>query len=311
MRTSRSSAKPKTPAAEAREVYISFNRDEWAALQQLGFRERWCYMQLKWLANFKTGMAGNFRKQRLTYEDIAGMVTVPGVQGRGMGGIDDTQAADFLGRMQAVGLVANIDRRANGGLLFELPLSPINRKPTAASPAALKLISPEQAPASTATFPDEDLPPFDESPASMQVIGTPAPSLSVLALTKSKNNTEGQRPANADAAPLSRATGAAPAREGLRGEPPRASAAEDGTLAPQAIYAALADDWDWIDTATPEAWVFYAAWARAGLTAEQLGRARDALEAGWPPDAGERRPADLAPVLAAMWSQRRTEPGSD
>ena len=87
-------------------AYISFNRDEWAALQKLGFRERWAYAQLKWLANFKTGMVGNFRKQRLSYQEIANLVTAPGVQGRGMGNIDDTQAADFLQRMAAVGLLA-------------------------------------------------------------------------------------------------------------------------------------------------------------------------------------------------------------
>ncbi len=306
MRTTRSSAKPKAPAAETREVYVSFNRDEWAALQQLGFRERWCYMELKWLANFKTGMVGNFRKQRLTYQDIAGMVKTPGVQGRGMGSIDDTQAADFLVRMQAVGLVANIDRRANGGLMFELPLSPINRKPAAAGSAASSAsikpmqISPEQAPAVVATFPDDDIPPFDESPASMVVLGISTPSLSVLALTESKNNTDGPRPADAGAAPSGRAAGAPPSRAGLRGEPPHASAADDGALTPQTIHAAFADDWDWIDLDTPQAFALYAEWARAELTAEQLDQAKRALEAEWLPERGERRPVDLTPFLAAI-----------
>jgi hypothetical protein len=311
MRTTRSSAKPKIPATETRDVYVSFNRDEWAALLQLGFRERWCYMQMKWLANFKTGMVGNFRKQKLSYQDIAGMVTAPGVQGRGMGGIDDTQAADFLARMQAVGLVANIDRRATGGLLFELPLSPINRKSAASGPATPKPISPEQAPANPATFPDDDIPPFDESPASMRVCDAPAPSPSVLALTESKNNTDGQRPAKADAAPLSRAAGAAPSPDGWSGEPPRASATGSDALTPQTIQAAFADDWDWVDTATPQAFALYAEWARAGLTAEQLGRARNALEADWSPGVDSRRPADLTPHLAAIWSQRCADPGFD
>jgi hypothetical protein len=310
MRTTKSSNQPKTPAVKATKVYVSFNRDEWTALQQLGFRERWCYAELKWLANFKTGMVGNFRRQRLTYQDIASLVQAPGVQGRGMGGIDDTQAADFLERLEAVGLVANIGRRDKGGLLFELPLSPINRKPAAAASAAPKPISPKQAPANAATFPDEDMPPFDESPVSMRDSDDSSPSLSVLALTESKNNTEGQRPADADAAPSSRATGAAPAREGLRGEPPRAAVAARGCgMAADAIRAALASDWDWIDQDTPEARALYVDWERAGLTPEQLGRARESLEASWPQERGERRPADLTPILAALWSARPALPG--
>ena len=91
----RSTTKKAAPASTS-VVYVSIKKDEWAALQRLGFRERWAYMQLKWPGNFRTGMVGNHMKQRLTYQDIANLVTAPGVQGRGMGNIDDTQAADFM-----------------------------------------------------------------------------------------------------------------------------------------------------------------------------------------------------------------------
>ena len=66
----------KAAPGATQDAYISFNKDEWAALQKLGFRERWAYMQLKWMANFKTGMLGNFLKQRLTYQDIAHYETI-------------------------------------------------------------------------------------------------------------------------------------------------------------------------------------------------------------------------------------------
>jgi hypothetical protein len=164
----------KAAPANARDAYISFNKDECNALQKLGFRERWAYMQFTWLANFKTGMVGNFRKQRLSYQDIANLVTAPGVEGRGMGNIDDTQAADFVHRLATIGLPVQHPNRANGGLLLELALSPINRKP--AAPIALapvQTISPDQPSFHGAIFPDDEVPPFDENPSATRVCGMP------------------------------------------------------------------------------------------------------------------------------------------
>ena len=99
--------------------YISINLGaEMAALEQLGFRERWAYLCCKKKSNFKTGIVGRFGNQKLVYGDIASMIIAPATQGRGQGAIDDTQAKDFLERMEAVGLVANIGRRTNGGLVL-------------------------------------------------------------------------------------------------------------------------------------------------------------------------------------------------
>lgn len=258
------------PAKEGT-AYISFNRDEWAALQKLGFRERWAYAQLKWLANFKTGMAGNFRKQRLSYQDVANLVTVPGVQGRGMGNIDDTQAADFLQRLAGVGLLVQHPNRSNGGLLLELPLSPINRKPVAAiAPAPVQMISPDQSAFQGAISPDGDVPPFDEIPMATPVCDDVDPSLSVLALTKLKNNTVGQPPACAEVAPPSRATGAAAAWENL---PTPAQSAQP--LTARQIQDAVAGNWTFTQTATPEALALYATWADAGITLDNLHAAMD------------------------------------
>ena len=121
--TSKNTGKPK------KEVYISLNLEEIAALERLGFRERWAYLALKRAANFKTGTVGEFGRQKLSYTDIAKLIVPPpGVQGRGEGKIDDTQASDFILRMEAEGLVSGIGRRPNGGLRFDLPMSPIGRQ---------------------------------------------------------------------------------------------------------------------------------------------------------------------------------------
>lgn len=298
--SNRTNKKASVKVAKEGTAYISFNRDEWTALQKLGFRERWAYAQLKWLANFKTGMLGNFRKQRLSYQDIANLVTVPGVQGRGMGNIDDTQAADFLQRMAAVGLLVQHPHRANGGLLLELPLSPINRKPLAApsqqptattTPAPLTVISPDQ-PSLQATYsPDDDIPPFDESPTVTRVCDALTPSLSVLALTKLKNNTVGQRPANADAALTSRATGAAAERENPSAPPAPAAP----RLSPLEIQQTIQDDWTYTETGTQQSLALFRSWSDAGITRDDLHAAMTSLDEA--PDSPDHIPANLTTRL--------------
>lgn len=291
----------KTATGETRDAYVSFNKDEWDALQKLGFRERWAYMQFKWLANFKTGIVGNFRKQRLTFQDIASLVTAPGVQGRGMGAIDDTQAADFLDRLAAVGLLVRHTNRENGGLMFELPLSPINRqasslKTQAATPLVQgdvpDEISPEQPPSGSTFSPDDDIPLFDESPATMLLSNTSDLSLSVMALTKLKNNTDGLRSANADAAPSSRATGATTSLENPHRQPMAAA-----PLTAREIHAAVAGNWTFTHTDTPEAWTLYASWAGSGISLIDLHAAMTSLEEN--ASGPDLTPVNLAPKLGS------------
>ncbi|WP_295995927.1 hypothetical protein [Rugamonas sp.] len=289
----------KAATTEARDAYISFNKDEWSALQKLGFRERWAYMQFKWLANFKTGMVGNFRKQCLTFQEIAKLVTAPGVQGRGMGDIDDTQAADFLCRLAAVGLLVRHPNRANGGLMFELPLSPINRQPSALKAQTVvpvvpsdapELFSPDHPPSKCAFFPDDDIPLFDENPATMPLSAAPDLSLSVMALTKLKNNTGGARSADADAAPPSRATGAAAALENPHRQPTAAA-----PLTARKIHAAIAGNWTFSETDSPEAMALYASWADAGIILDDLHAAMTSLEED--SSSPDLTPMNLAPKL--------------
>lgn len=120
-----------TPGARSKTLYVSFNPSEYVCLRQVGFRERWLYSELKWLANFKTGAVGSFYKQCLSYAKLAALVTVPEEQGRdrGLCSIDDKEAARILDRLERVGLVANIHRNKRGGLAFTLPLSPVGSMP--------------------------------------------------------------------------------------------------------------------------------------------------------------------------------------
>lgn len=293
----RSITKKAAPASTS-VVYVSIKKDEWAALQKLGFRERWAYMQLKWLGNFETGMVGNFRKQHLTYQDIANLVTAPGVQGRGMGSIDDTQAADFVGRLADVGLLIRHPKRANGGLLFELPLSPKNRqasafKTTAPQPQTINTpapISPDWGTPEGVFSPDKDAPPFDDLPIPTRLCGEVDPSLSVLALTKLKNNTDGAGSATADTAPPSRAPGAA-ADQGNPHRQPSAGA----PLTARDIQAAISGDWSFTQTDTPEAKALYESWAGAGITLAELHEAMASLEGQ--DGSAELTPASLKPTL--------------
>jgi hypothetical protein len=80
-RTTSTTRKVSTPKPGP--VYISANEDEWRALQKLGLRERWLYLEMKWKANFRNGILGNFGKQKLTYQSIADLIVVPGVPGQG------------------------------------------------------------------------------------------------------------------------------------------------------------------------------------------------------------------------------------
>lgn len=141
-----------------REVYISMDRDEMAALRELGWRERWLYMELKWLANFKTGEVGGFGRQCITYEQLAGLVSVPASQGRAADTIDSKEAARLMIRLLAAGLIGEIGKRQNGGLRFALPLSPINkdaaRKARQDKPSEVKV--PESVAEQTAEEPYDD-----------------------------------------------------------------------------------------------------------------------------------------------------------
>ena len=274
-KASNNSGSSKAPMQKA--SYISINLGaEMAALEQLGFRERWAYLCCKKKSNFKTGVVGKFGNQKLVYGDIASMVIAPATQGRGQGAIDDTQAKDFLERMAAVGLVANIGRRANGGLVFELPLSPIKTKPVAGKMPDI--------------FLPEGLPHLTENLSPLWVCDDCTPCVSVMINKELNINTEEAASAAADAASV-HASGAAPAWE-----IPRAAAAVAAPrLTAEQIHDAVTGNFHFLNATTPEAQMLYDSWADAGITLDDLHDAMTGVEEDedctWP------TPADITPRL--------------
>lgn len=259
-------------------AYISINLGaEMAALEKLGFRERWAYLCCKRKANFKTGVVGKFGNQKLVYGDIAAMVIPPpATQGRGQGAIDETQAKDFLERMQEVGLVADIGRRPNGGLTFELPLSPIRSKPEDRKMPDI--------------FLPEGLPQIAENPSPETACNDCAPSVSVMISKELNINTDEAASGTADAA-SGRASGAAPAREN-----PRAAAAVAAPrLTAKQIGETVADNFHFQDSITPEALALYETWADAGITLDELHCAMTSVEED--ESCNSPTPADITPRL--------------
>jgi len=290
MKNQASKGKPAAASAKANKPkdegkgYTSFNHIERDRLRLLGLRERWFYMEIKGISNFFTGTVGHFKHQRLSYTSLAALLTVPGTQGRGLGGIDDTQAADFLKRMEAVGLVANIGRRDNGGLRFDLPLSPIHLAKTAQSG--------ENVGEMMDIFPNEGAPKTAENPALARDGDESDPSLSVM-ISKNKNIiNDGAGPASAEPAPC-RATGAAPV-----GNVGPARAEPSAPLTTQEIRNVLAESWTFRDIDTVEAWRLYESWSVSGITTQNLHAAMTSLEES---DADQDlTPATLTPLLIPM-----------
>ncbi len=281
-----------TPTKPKKEVYISLNLDEIAALEKLGFRERWAYIALKRMASFKTGTVGEWGRTQLSYTAIAGLIKAPpGVQGRGEGRIDDTQARDFILRMEAVGLVSGIGKRKNGGLRFDLPMSPIDRNKAAPiAPCAGQMLN---------IFPDEIEPEIADSPELATHAEALPPSQSVMTSQELKNNTDEVADPSGDGAASDRAFGATPCRaEGAapaRENPPVAGA--PATLTAQQIHDALADSWTFTETDTLEAWQLYASWA-GNISLDDLHAAMTSVEER--EDNPGPTPADLNPRLWPM-----------
>ena len=277
---SRDGANLASPEKTKKTIYISIKVEvEMAKLRLLGFRDRWAYVELKGLSNFKMGTCGEFKDQRLSYRSIAALMTVPGIQGRGDGNIDDTQAADILKRLEAVGLVANIHRQPNGGLLFDLPLSPIDREKLETSGE----ITPNSSGEIGDIFPAEKMSEIALAPMVETVFDGFDASLSVM-INKIKNiRNEGAGSAVAETAPPNRAPGAAPPLKNPQMQP-MASA-----LTAREIHAVIADDWTFFDADTSEAWTLYASWAGAGITLDDLRAAMTSLEE-------DARGSDLTPM---------------
>jgi hypothetical protein len=105
--------------------YVSLNREETALLDALPFEERWLYVKLKWLANFKTGRVGKFGRRVLTYEGIGDMISVPSSQGRAVVLISGGEVKRMINRLESAGLITDHAYDSKAGVTLTLQLSPI------------------------------------------------------------------------------------------------------------------------------------------------------------------------------------------
>lgn len=238
----------KNKTKDKQEWFVSYDRDETAALRQLGWRERWLYMELKWKSDFTTGEVGlgPFGRERLTYERLADLMAVPPSRGREPDVIDGKEVARLLMRLQQVGLVGEIGRRENKGLYFVLPLSPIDQ--VAAQKARQHKPSKE-------TLPEQaDPQPLAEAHAD-RAGGESSVSHPVMTCSKSINNifnTDG-----AGDTPAPRRVGNAPTPGSSENPTP-------GALSLARIKGRLHEAWfAYVDTADSER--FYANWINQGF----------------------------------------------
>lgn len=150
---------------ESKTHYVSFNFDEIAKLKETGKDEsqrgKMClrcwrlYFELKILSDFKTGAVGTFGKQRLSFERLAQMVSIPVTKGSTAATrtIDGKEIKRLLDTLTAEGLVADVtieDQR----LTLRLPLSPISddkKKATTVKQAAT--VTPLEQPTVVPTVP--------------------------------------------------------------------------------------------------------------------------------------------------------------
>lgn len=120
-------AKKGTPKRTVRDPYISFNKAETEVLRTVCLRSLRLYFELKWLANFKTGVVSGYGRQKLTYEYLAQRVSIPTSQGRVNSIIDGKEVARLIQRLEDAKLVAGVFQ-GNDGLSMFLPLSPMTSK---------------------------------------------------------------------------------------------------------------------------------------------------------------------------------------
>ena len=247
-----------------REVYISMDMNETTALREMGWRERWLYLELKWLANFKTGEVGTFGRQCITYEQLAGLVSVPASQGRAADTIDSKEAARLMMRLLAAGLIGEIGKRQNGGLRFALPLSPINkdaaRKARQDKPSDVKL--PESVAEQTAEEPDDDWD-ADDQPTSQSVM-TCSKSINTFFNTGiSSNDGAGEIPA--------------PRRSGKNPKPIPLKTPTPGAIDIARIKSMLSNA-GFVFVNTAESEKFYLIWIQQGFTELDLTLAIDEVK---------------------------------
>lgn len=104
-------------------TYLSLNIAELACLQRATFEAIGLYLLFKEKANFRTGELGRFHRQKLTYATFARMMGRPASQGRAAQEFDTTDIKRLMAQLEGLGLVEGVDWDGKR-LTLRLPLSP-------------------------------------------------------------------------------------------------------------------------------------------------------------------------------------------
>jgi len=246
-------------ASEAkRETYVSLNRNETTLLDQLPFEERWLYVKLKWLANFKTGKIGKFGRRVLTYEKIGEMIGVPSAQGRPARPVTGGEVKRMIDRLEAAGLVADHGYDAKSGIALTLPLSPIRQ---AGAQGKLQTDESVQLPAKAhgTTL-------CDERQAPQSVL-----------MSYGHNNTFFSNDGAGDTPAPRRPPGGSPPPPSPKGED-KTDSAPLTVARIRALFEASWIEFHYLDTA--ETRRFFENWIRRGVTVEELQQAIGEVAAG-------------------------------
>ncbi len=240
------------------QAYVSLNRNETTLLDQLPFEERWLYVKLKWLANFKTGRIAKFGRRVLTYEGIGEMIAVPSSQGRQAQPVTGGEVKRMIDRLETAGLVADHAYDTKAGVTLTLPLSPIR---SAGAKERLQTGKGAQSPAKAhgTTVCDEQQPPQ-----------------SVL-MSYGHNNTFFSNDGAGDTPAPRRPPGGSPAPSPKGGD--KTDSAGALTVARiRELFEASWIEFHYLDTA--ETRRFFENWIKRGVTAEELEQAIGEVSAG-------------------------------
>lgn len=156
------------PHNQKREAYVSIDQDETRILEQLPLAERWLYIKLKWLANFKTGKVGRFGNRILTFASIGKMIGVPSSQGRAAVEFGSGEVRRMLDQLEKHGLISTPSVGSDDGVSFTLLLSPIGANDPAGKKAKAGKLQTAEA-AEQAAKPQESKG-FEASPEAVSVL---------------------------------------------------------------------------------------------------------------------------------------------
>ena len=263
-----------------REAYVSIDMEETKKLRQLSYRERWLYMELKWLANFKTGKVGRYLNRTIDYAYLAGLVSVPATQGRAAESVTGGDVKRMLDHLHQAELVSETTDDGATGLSFNLLASPIE-------PAAKASKETQRARGEKLQVADEAAP--SGKPEPVKVPSVQGNAQSVL-MSFGHNNTF----FNTDSTD---GAGDTPAHTPVSLETPPTQTAHGGLSAAQ-FHKRLAESWyefQYLDTDVSQ--TFYRGWEKRHVTEAEFDQAVERVESD---DSVTPTPGAIEKALLAM-----------